>query len=334
MTIMPVKGMPHTECLLHDYESSRKYDVQDFLRISRRVQADAVIIACDLYDIPCWDAWYHEFLLVHINISGQRLMLVLERNPSNEDVWVLISGGVAKDTVTVIRACEDHEYWSRFSRTPVCKGTLLWHHPLPHLSDIGFLASAATITSKYYNFYIRQCFWYARVILAAMGRLFPHSSMEGTTLFLKKRFAIFGSYKASHVELLVDLHKDYCRDLPSLTSCLPPVAPAVQTKRLWLPHLTASDILRGLTMCLVFDPLVHTTMAACILIPLSLVLPCRPSTRVWSFHSSERVTQWIKHLYPRSAAPRSCSPTISRVYTLALPCRQIRHLRNTGTQLE
>ncbi|KAI5994026.1 hypothetical protein EDD15DRAFT_875646 [Pisolithus albus] len=178
-------------------------------------------------------------------------MLILERNPSNEDVWVLFSGGVAKDTVTVIRACEDHEYWSGVDPTPVCKGTLRWHHPLPHLSDIGFLASAATITSKYYNFYIRQCFWYARVVLAAMGRLFPHCSREGTTLFSKKRFAILGSYKVSHVELLVDLHKDYCRDPPLLTSCLPPVVPAVKTKRRRLPHLTASDTLRGLTLCLV-----------------------------------------------------------------------------------
>lgn len=251
MTVKPVRSTAHTECLLHDYESSRKYDIRDFLCISRRIQTDAAIVACDLYYIPSRDAWYHEFLLVHIDISGQRLMLILERNPSNEDVWVLFSGGVAKDTITVIRACEDHEYWTGVDPTPVCKGTLRWHHPLPHLSDIGFLASAATITSKYYNFYIRQCFWYARVVLAAMGRLFPHCSREGTTLFSKKRFAILGSYKVSHVELLVDLHKDYCRDLPSLTSCLPPVVPAVKTKRRRLPHLTASDILRGLTMCLV-----------------------------------------------------------------------------------
>ncbi|KAI6099688.1 hypothetical protein F5141DRAFT_391076 [Pisolithus sp. B1] len=37
------------------------------------------------------------------DISGERLMLVVERNPSNEDMWVILSGGVAKDTITVVR---------------------------------------------------------------------------------------------------------------------------------------------------------------------------------------------------------------------------------------
>ncbi|KAI6122179.1 hypothetical protein EDD16DRAFT_793080 [Pisolithus croceorrhizus] len=36
-------------------------------------------------------------------LQGERLMLVVERNPSNEDMWVILSGGVAKDTITVVR---------------------------------------------------------------------------------------------------------------------------------------------------------------------------------------------------------------------------------------
>ncbi|KAI6165716.1 hypothetical protein EDD17DRAFT_1552662 [Pisolithus thermaeus] len=173
-------------------------------------------------------------------------MLVVERNPSHENMWVILSGGVAKDTITVVRVREDHDYWKGVYPTPVCKGSLRWHGSSPHLLDIGFFASAASKTSKYYNLYIRQCLWYARVVLAAMEMVFPHCSREGTTLFSNK-FAIFGRYRVSHVELLVDLHTNYCQDLHSPTRCLAPAVPAMET-RLHASRLVVSNILRGLVM--------------------------------------------------------------------------------------
>lgn len=105
MTVKPVKGTVHTEHFLPKSESSRKYQVRDFLCISKTVPAEASIVACDLYYIPSQDAWYHEFLLVYVDMGGERLMLIVERNPSNEDMRVIfLNGGVAQDTITVVRA--------------------------------------------------------------------------------------------------------------------------------------------------------------------------------------------------------------------------------------
>lgn len=34
-----------------------------------------------------------------VALQGERLMLVVERNPSNEDMWVILSGGLAEVNV-------------------------------------------------------------------------------------------------------------------------------------------------------------------------------------------------------------------------------------------
>ncbi|KAI6147177.1 hypothetical protein BKA82DRAFT_1002082 [Pisolithus tinctorius] len=231
-------AMDHTLSLLHDYENSRQYSVQDFFRFARtRTQVAGIVVACDLYHIPSRSSWYHEFLLVHVDMNGERLMLVVERVPSNRGMRVVSSnGGVAIDTITVLRVTDQHVYWQRASEAPVCKGTLLWHHPTPRLLDIAFFASAASTTFKYYNFYTCQCYWYARVTLAAMASAFPSCSREGTTSFSKKRLTVLGCYKPSQVQLIVDLHINYCQDLhPS------PVETERHPSRLVIP-----DILFGL----------------------------------------------------------------------------------------
>ncbi|KAI5992838.1 hypothetical protein EDC04DRAFT_2807514, partial [Pisolithus marmoratus] len=95
----------------------------------------------------------------------------------------------------------------------VCRGALQWRDHLPHLSDIVSIANAASAVFKYYNCYNRQCYWYARAILAAMAEAFAPFSKEGTASFhSKKRFAMFGRFKSSQVQLLVDLHSTYGRD--------------------------------------------------------------------------------------------------------------------------
>ncbi|KAI6038314.1 hypothetical protein EDC04DRAFT_2007766 [Pisolithus marmoratus] len=178
--------MVHTSNLLHCYENARQYTALEFLCIARS-QAAATVGACNLYHIPSQSSCYHEFLLVHMDVGRERLMLIIERVPTNNGSRVISSsGGVARDTITVVRAREHHEYWRRPGQSPVCRGILRWDHPPPHLLDIAFIASTASTTFKYYNLYIRQCYWYARIILATMARAFPPSSREGTTSFSRR----------------------------------------------------------------------------------------------------------------------------------------------------
>ncbi|KAI5998331.1 hypothetical protein F5J12DRAFT_323015 [Pisolithus orientalis] len=210
-----------TTMLLHEHESSRQYSVRDFLRIAR-TQPAATVGGCDLYYIPSRSSCYHEFLLVHIHVDRETLMVTIERSPSNNGMQVISSnGGVARDTITVVRARENHEYWQRVGQDPVLRGTLRWDRSPPHPFNITFFASAASTTFKHYNLYVRQCYWYARVTLAAMERAFPPCSREGTTSFSRRWFSMFGSYKPSQVQLLVDLHTIACQGLPI---CRPPTS--------------------------------------------------------------------------------------------------------------
>ncbi|KAI6038313.1 hypothetical protein EDC04DRAFT_2604138 [Pisolithus marmoratus] len=250
--------------LLHCCENSRQYSTRDFPRIARTPESTAAIVACDLYHIPSQSSCYHEFLLVHVHTgpTGERLMLIIERVPRNKGTRLISSdGGVARDTITVVQAREHHEYWQRAGQDPICRGTLRWDHPSPRLLDIAFIASAASTTFKYYNLYTRQCYWYSRITLAAMARAFPSCSREGATSFSGGWFSFFGSYKLSQVQLLVDLHTNYCRDLYPPVDRLAPVVPAVEVGRPPSASVTP-DILHGLTM---FIPnfqrlLVHLTL--------------------------------------------------------------------------
>ncbi|KAI5985462.1 hypothetical protein EDD15DRAFT_2200567 [Pisolithus albus] len=98
----------HTLGILHEYETSKSYTVQDFLRVTRRSQAAATVVACDLCYIPSRSSSYHEFLLVHM----EGLKLIIERVPTNNRTQVISSsGGIARDTVTAVREREQHEYW-------------------------------------------------------------------------------------------------------------------------------------------------------------------------------------------------------------------------------
>ncbi|KAI6030314.1 hypothetical protein EDC04DRAFT_2605376 [Pisolithus marmoratus] len=211
--------MVHMSSLLHCYETSQQYSARDFLRIAR-------------FQPAATSSCYHEFLLVHIGAARETLALIVERVPTNNGTQVISSsGGVARDTITVVRARENHEYWQKPGQGPVWRGTLRWDHPLPRLLDIAFISSAASTTFKYYNFYTRQCYWYARIILAAMAGAFPSCSREGTTSFSRRWLSVFGNYKPSQVQLLVDLHTIGCRDLCPPSGCLTPVASVIETDR-------------------------------------------------------------------------------------------------------
>ncbi|KAI6149118.1 hypothetical protein EDD17DRAFT_1643075, partial [Pisolithus thermaeus] len=219
---------------LHEYGSPRQYSVREFLHLTRTTQLAATIIACHLYRIPSRSSCCHEFLLVHT----EQLVFIIERVPTNSGMRVISSnGGAARDTITVVRVREHHEYWRSAGHDPVCKGTLLWHQSSPHLFDIVFIASVASTIFKHYNLYVRQCYFYARITLDAMARAFPSCSTQGTTSFSKGRLTILGSYKLSQVQLLVDLHAIGCQR----------VVPSIETERHAF-RLVTSDILRGLAM--------------------------------------------------------------------------------------
>ncbi|KAI6038302.1 hypothetical protein EDC04DRAFT_2006732 [Pisolithus marmoratus] len=102
--------------LLPTDESSRQRSARAFLRIARS-QAEATVSVCHLYSIPSRSSCYHEFLLVHMDTG-----------------LMSSSGGVARDTITIMRAREDHEYWQSASQSPVCKAPYL-----PILSTIIFI---------------------------------------------------------------------------------------------------------------------------------------------------------------------------------------------------
>ncbi|KAI5998344.1 hypothetical protein F5J12DRAFT_849807 [Pisolithus orientalis] len=165
----------------------------------------ARVAACDLYHIPSWSSYYHEFLLARVDIvDGEKLMLITERAPKNNSIRV------------------DHEYWQRADQIPVCRGTLRWRDHSPHLLDIVSISGTASAAFKYYNCHVRQCYWHARVILGSIAKVFPSCSKEGTISFSKRRFAIFGGHKLSQVQLRVDLHDIYRQDA---CASLPPARP-------------------------------------------------------------------------------------------------------------
>ncbi|KAI6166378.1 hypothetical protein EDD17DRAFT_1753231 [Pisolithus thermaeus] len=166
------------------------------------------------------------------------LIFIVERVPTNSGMQVTSSnGGVARDTITVMRAREYHKYWRRAGQEPVCKGTLRWQQPSPHLFNIVFIASVASTVFRHYNLYVQQCYFYARITLDAVARAFPSCSREGSTSFLRGRLTILGSYKLSQVQLLVDLHAIGCQG----------VVPSIETER-YASRLVTPDILRGLAM--------------------------------------------------------------------------------------
>ncbi|KAI6042141.1 hypothetical protein EDC04DRAFT_1052466 [Pisolithus marmoratus] len=210
--------MVRTPRLLQEYETSKPYTVRDFLSRARTSQVAASIVACELYYIPSPSFSFHEFLLVR---TSEGPILIVERNPSNNRLRTFSSsGGLAKDTITVERFREHHEYWHPAGPAPVCKGAIRWHQPSPHLLDVAFFALAASTTFKHYNLYIRQCWWFSRITLAAMAGAFPSCSREGTTSFSRRRFSMFGSYKPSQVQKLVELHTRFRREL--CRASLPP----------------------------------------------------------------------------------------------------------------
>ncbi|KAI6010616.1 hypothetical protein PISMIDRAFT_689555, partial [Pisolithus microcarpus 441] len=216
-----------------EYEAPRQYSIRQFL-CARTTQMQETIIACHIYYIPSRASCYHEFLLVHT----EGFVFIVERVPTNSGIRVVSSiGGAARDTITVVRAREHHEYWQSAGRDPVCKGTLRWHQSSPRLFDIAFIASVASTAFKHYNLYVRQCYFYARITLDALATAFPSCSRQGTTSFSKGWFAIFGSYKLSQVQLLVDLHAIGCRA----------VAPAIETERR-VSRLVTPDFLHGLAV--------------------------------------------------------------------------------------
>ncbi|KAI6038284.1 hypothetical protein EDC04DRAFT_2005967 [Pisolithus marmoratus] len=146
-------------------------------------------------------------------------MLIIERAPTNNGILAISSrGGVAKDTITVVRAKKDHKYWQSAGRDPIRRGTIRWRGPSPRLLDIGFIAATTSDRYKQYNLYYRQCWWYARTTLAVMAEAFSPCSTEGVTSFSRKWLSVLGNYRQSLVRELVELHTVGCRDLSMLPS--------------------------------------------------------------------------------------------------------------------
>lgn len=198
----------HTLGLFPEHETHRQYSVRDFLRIARTTQLEETVFACHLCYIPSRSSCYHEFLLVHMELH----VLIVERVPTNNGMRVISSnGGTARDTITVVRTREDHEYWQSAGRDPVCKGTLQWHRSWPRLVDIASIANAASTNFKRYNLYVRQCYFYARITLDAMARAFPPCSRQGTTSFLRKGLAMLGTYNLSQVQRVVEHYREDVR---------------------------------------------------------------------------------------------------------------------------
>ncbi|KAI5980853.1 hypothetical protein EDD15DRAFT_578963 [Pisolithus albus] len=56
----------------------------------------SVVLKCT--GSPCWSCR-------NVALRGERLMLIVECNHSNEDMWVMISGGFTKDSLTAVRVC-------------------------------------------------------------------------------------------------------------------------------------------------------------------------------------------------------------------------------------
>ncbi|KAI6156021.1 hypothetical protein BKA82DRAFT_4084890 [Pisolithus tinctorius] len=135
-------------------------------------------------------------------------------------------------------------------------GRLRWDRSPPRLSDIAFFASAASTTFRLYKLYIRKCYWYARITLAAMARAFPSCSREGTTSFSGRWLSMFGNYKPSQVQHLMDLHTNYCHDLhPPVSHLPPPIIPTLEVRRDASAFVTL-DILYG------SPPLPHSAVPA------------------------------------------------------------------------
>ncbi|KAI6108499.1 hypothetical protein EV401DRAFT_1891859 [Pisolithus croceorrhizus] len=182
----------------------------------------------------------------------EELVFVIDRVPTNNGARVVsFNGGVARDTVTVVRAREHHEYWRSAGRDPVCKTMLRWQQPAPRLFDLAFIASVASTIFKHYNLYVRQCYFYARITLDAMARAFPSCLRQGNMSFSRGWFAMLGSYKPSQVQLLVDLHA---------VGCWQEVVPATETER-HASHLVTLGILYALAMSISrsLGPEVNTT---------------------------------------------------------------------------
>ncbi|KAI6106193.1 hypothetical protein EDD16DRAFT_197898 [Pisolithus croceorrhizus] len=208
----------HPSRLLDRNENSRQYSVQEFFRITRSTNTDVKIVACDLYRISSLSSCRHEFLVVQVDvgIDAEDLVLIIEHVHGNNGIRVGFSDGVvAKDIITVVRAREIHEYWRGAGQPLVFKGALRWPSPYgssPHLSDIAVIANAASAVFEHCSGHVQQCYWYGRVILALIAKRFQTCSKEGTTSFSKRKFAIFGGFKMSQVQFLVDLYTACGRD--------------------------------------------------------------------------------------------------------------------------
>ncbi|KAI6038288.1 hypothetical protein EDC04DRAFT_2896568 [Pisolithus marmoratus] len=79
-----------------------------------------------------WSTVLEYYKTVHEDNVALRVMLVIEHATANDGRQVIFSsGGVATDSIIVVRAREHHEHWQSTGQNPVCRVDFGSTDPLP-----------------------------------------------------------------------------------------------------------------------------------------------------------------------------------------------------------
>ncbi|KAI5994023.1 hypothetical protein EDD15DRAFT_875360 [Pisolithus albus] len=153
-------------------------------------------------------------------IDRREAHFIIERARTSDGVRVISwSGGVARDTITVVRVRECHEYWQRVGQYPICKGTLRWDHPSP------FSWTSLSLQTPHLPLFGITIFTFDNV-----------TGMLGSLLLPWRERSRLAPDKA--------LHTVGCRDLYLPVRYAPPVVPAFEIQPQAFRFATP-DILHG-----------------------------------------------------------------------------------------
>ncbi|KAI6006131.1 hypothetical protein EDD15DRAFT_2515387 [Pisolithus albus] len=200
--------MDHTLGLFPEYDTPRRYGIREVLRARTTQLQETIMHATSTIFVLGFPVTMNSFWSTVsrlITIGG-----VVERVPTNNGMRVISSsGGAARDTITVVRAREHHEYWQSAGRARVPFGGTNLRLPssISLSSQVSHLLRSSTTT---YTFDSAT----SRITLDAMATAFSscvsillqswhHVVLEG--------IAMLGSYKLSQVQLLVGLHAIGCQ---------------------------------------------------------------------------------------------------------------------------